>query len=147
MMPDAEFDAYAASKGDGFWSVELQFYGPEPTVKANWEYAQQRISSDIEGATFEEGHLYTFPLSDEEKANHSHRVAIGVPNMEIFSIGARSERNPSPQDGHLWFSAIIPRSGEAVFKAQEVIGNIWREEGLPYNPLQRQPRGLLVATS
>jgi (+)-pinoresinol hydroxylase len=131
---DAELDAYAASRGNGFWSVQLQFYGPEPTVKANWEYAQRRISADIDGSTFEDGPLYTFPLSDEDKANHHHRVAIGVPNMEIFSIGARSERNPSPQDGHLWFSAIIPRSGEAVFKAQEVIGKIWKEEGLPYNP-------------
>ena len=130
---DAEFDAYAASNGRGFWSVQLQFYGPEATVQANWQYAKQRISS-ITGATFEDGPLYTFPMSDEDKANHHHRVAIGVPNMEIFSIGARTERNPSPQDGHLWFSAIIPRSGEAIFKAQEVIGKIWKEEGLPYNP-------------
>jgi (+)-pinoresinol hydroxylase len=45
-------------------------------------------------------------------------VDFGVPNLATFSIGARNAFNPNPTSGHLWFSPIVPRSGEAVIEFQ-----------------------------
>jgi hypothetical protein len=58
-------------------------------------------------------------------------VSVGIPNMAIFSIGARTELNPSPSDGHLWFSPIIPKSGEAILEAQRVFMDAFKEIGVP----------------
>ena len=123
---DAELDALAARRGVGSWSVNLQFYGPEESVLANWAFARSKIAEDIEGAQFEPGQVYRFPMSDEDKRTFPHRVAIGVPNMEIFRI--------VPQDGLLYFSALVPRSAEAIFRGQQVFGEIYREMGLGPGP-------------
>ena len=80
--------------------------------------------------TFQDGELLTFPIS-QEQLDRSHKVAIGIPNMAIFSIGARTQLNPSPSDGHLWFSPIIPKSGEAVLEAQRVFMDAFQKLGIP----------------
>ncbi|MBN4075012.1 MAG: p-cresol methylhydroxylase [SAR86 cluster bacterium] len=123
---DDELDALSARRGVGSWSVNLQFYGPEESVLANWAFARRKIAESIDGAQFEDGQLYRFPMSDEEKRTFPHRVAIGVPNMEIFRI--------VPQDGLLYFSALTPRSAEAIFRGQQVFGEIYREMGLGSGP-------------
>lgn len=41
-----------------------------------------------------------------------------MPNLATFSIGARSAFNPNPTNGHLWFSPIVPRTGEAILEFQ-----------------------------
>jgi 4-cresol dehydrogenase (hydroxylating) len=51
----------------------------------------------------------------------------------MFSIGARSETNPNPTDGHMWFSPIIPRTGEAIIEANRVFSEAARELDLPIN--------------
>ena len=51
--------------------------------------------------------------------------------MAIFSIGARTELNPSPSDGHLWFSPIIPKTGEAILEAQRVFMDAFKQLGRP----------------
>jgi 4-cresol dehydrogenase (hydroxylating) len=133
---DAELDGYAQQKGVGVWSVTLQFYGPAKTVQANWEYAKERMSQ-IPSAQFRDGERYRFPLSPEEAAKVPHKVALGIPNMAIFMIGARSPMNPTPQDGHLWFAPVIPRTGEAIFEAQEAMSKVYREVGVNVGgPLQ-----------
>ncbi len=93
------------------------------------EYAKARLRT-IPGATFTDGPLLQFPLTAEQ-LDRVHKVAIGVPNMAIFSIGARSPLNPSPSDGHLWFSPIIPKSGEAILEAQRVFMDVFRQMGMP----------------
>ena len=50
--------------------------------------------------------------------------------MAIFSIGARTEANPNPRDGHLWFAPVIPKSGEAILECQRVLGEVYRELGM-----------------
>jgi len=60
--------------------------------------------------------------------------AFGIPSLEIFSILERREGGPEPF-GHVGFSPIIPRTGEAIFEAQQVFGEIAREYGMPVNPL------------
>ena len=67
------------------------------------------VHGGVPGATFQDGELLRFPLT-QEQLDRVHKVAVGIPNMAIFSIGARTELNPSPSDGHLWFSPIIPEN-------------------------------------
>jgi (+)-pinoresinol hydroxylase len=135
---DEELDDFAASKNLASWSVELQFYGPERTLAANWEYVQQRIGAAIPGARFEEGVSYKFPLTAEQQADvqRVHRlVDIGVPNMSIFAIaGGRTPQNPDSADGgQFYFAPMIPRTGEAILEANRVLAEAYRDAGVPYN--------------
>lgn len=128
---DADLDRLASDNHVPSWSCQLQFYGPAKTVQANWEYAQERIRAAIPGATFKTDLSYRFPQTEEEKATVPHKVALGIPNLAIFAIGARTVKNPSPSDGETWFSPVIPKNGEAVFEAQRVFGEVVREVKMP----------------
>ena len=126
---DEELDQYAAQQNRPYWRCELQWYGPASVIATQMEYAKARLRT-IPGAAFTDGPLLQFPLTAEQ-LDRVHKVAIGVPNMAIFSIGARSPLNPSPSDGHLWFSPIIPKSGEAILEAQRVFMDVFRQMGMP----------------
>lgn len=115
-------DRYAASKNTAFWSCNLQFYGPKEGIEANWRYAQNRFAKVIPAVKFAELETLDFPLTVEQAEAAQHKVLVGIPNMNIFSLGARSQMNPNPRDGHVLFSPIIPRTGDAVLKAQQVFG-------------------------
>jgi (+)-pinoresinol hydroxylase len=125
-----DFDAYARQRNRGSWSCRMQFYGAPKVIAALLEHAKERFISTVQGSTFQDGELLQFPISKEQE-DRAHKVAIGVPNMAIFSIGARTELNPSPSDGHLWFSPIIPKTGEAVLEAQRVFMDAFRQLGRP----------------
>jgi 4-cresol dehydrogenase (hydroxylating) len=128
-----ELEAAAARMGVGLWAAKLQFYGPAKVIAAQWEHCKEKFAA-IPGARFEDGPLVRLPLSPEQ-AEKAHKVTFGIPNLSIFFIGARSEANPEPGQGHIWLSPIIPRTGEAIFEAQKVFGQAARELGLPINPL------------
>jgi FAD/FMN-containing dehydrogenase len=130
-VTDAELDKIAQDRNMPAWRVELQFYGAKEVVRAGWEAAKARVSAAIPGATFQLNHEYRFPMTDAEKEAAPHKVALGIPNMANFEIGARTEANPNPTDGHMWFSSIIPKSGEAVFEAQRIYAEAAREIGVP----------------
>jgi (+)-pinoresinol hydroxylase len=135
---DEELDGFAASKGLASWSVELQFYGPEKSIAANWEYVRERIGAAIPGSRFEDGVSYRFPLTAEQQADvqRVHRlVDIGIPNMSIFAIaGGRTPQNPDSADGgQFYFAPMIPRTGEAILEANRVLGQAYRDAGVPYN--------------
>jgi hypothetical protein len=126
---DEELDRFAEQQNRPYWRCELQWYGPASVIAAQMEYGKARLRT-IPGAAFTDGPLLRFPLTAEQ-LDRVHKVAIGVPNMAIFSIGARSPLNPSPSDGHLWFSPIIPKSGEAILEAQRVFMDVFRQMGMP----------------
>jgi 4-cresol dehydrogenase (hydroxylating) len=154
---DEELDQFAESRELASWSAELQFYGPEKTIGGSWEYVQERFSAAIPGARFEEGVSYRFPLTAEQQAEvqRVHRlVDIGVPNLSIFSIaGGRTEQSPDSADGgQFYFSPIIPRTGEAVLEAGRVLGQAYRDAGVPYNDYFATPacwhyRAFIMITS
>jgi (+)-pinoresinol hydroxylase len=125
----AELEQYAEKTNRGFFSLNLQFYGGEKVVRAQWEYAKE-IFAGIRGVKFNEGNFIKFPAT-QEQLDKAHKVAIGVPNMAIFQIGARSEFNPSPTDGHIWFSPVIPKTGEAIMESQEVFMQAFRDMNMP----------------
>jgi FAD/FMN-containing dehydrogenase len=127
-----DLDAYAAGKGRAAWSATLKFYGPAKAILAQWEYAKEKFST-ISGATFVDGELLKLPLTAEQKEK-VHKVEFGIPSLSIFSMGARNANNPTPTDGHQWFSPIIPRNGEAVFEANRIFAAAGRDFGLPVPP-------------
>jgi 4-cresol dehydrogenase (hydroxylating) len=127
---DLDFDQYAQQRQRGSWSCRLQFYGSPKVIAAHLEHAKDRFNAVVTGSTFQDGELMRFPLT-QEQLERVHKVAVGIPNMAIFSIGARTELNPSPSDGHLWFSPIIPKTGEAVLEAQRVFMEAFAKLGAP----------------
>ena len=140
-----EWERYVAQKNLGYWSVELSFYGPAKVVAAQWEFAREKFSG-IAGVTFQEGKTYRFPLDPKELEQIFDPVPMGVPSLSIFGIGG-----PRSQ-GHLWFSPIIPMSGEAVFEATKVFADAYKDLRLPvvaggqtfFGPASAYPRCLLI---
>jgi (+)-pinoresinol hydroxylase len=124
-----DFDRYAQQRNRGSWTCRLQFYGSPKVIAAYLEHARDRFAS-VAGSSFQDGELLRFPLT-QPQLDRVHRVAVGIPNMSIFSIGARTELNPSPSDGHLWFSPIIPKTGEAILEAQRVFIDAFAKLGRP----------------
>jgi 4-cresol dehydrogenase (hydroxylating) len=140
--PTEELEAHAKKSGVGYWSCTVKFYGPAKTIQANWEYCQDKFAA-IPGATFEDGERYKFPLSAAEIDDITRNQAagsrsatlpeFGVPSLTMFSIGARTETNPNPGAGHMWFSPIIPRTGEAIFEANRVFAEASKQLDVPLN--------------
>ncbi len=118
-----DLEDYAGQKGIGYWSVSLPLYGPEKVIAAQWEYAKQKFSAAIPGATFRDGASYKFPLTEEQLTKIVNPVPFGVPSLQTFSIGG-----PKSQ-GHMWFSPIIPMTGEAVIEAQSVFDKVAQSLG------------------
>jgi 4-cresol dehydrogenase (hydroxylating) len=117
----AELDRLASDENLPYWSTELKFWGPEKLIDAQWEIAKDRFGS-IPGARFSEGRYYRFPteIPDTDSAT---LAGLGIPNLGTFGL--------LQGGGHLGFSPIIPMTGEAVFRAQRVFGELYAELGLP----------------
>lgn len=131
----AEYEAYARKQGHEFWNVVLNFYGPKETIYASWAYAK-KLFGDIPDVKFEEIENYPDPLRNQEAVSKvRHKVALGIPNMSIFSIGARAAAMPQPSDGHVWFSPIVARSGESFMRAHEIFRNAARELNITSAPI------------
>ncbi len=122
--------SYAAEKEIPFWSCTVKFYGPAKAIREQWEYAKEKFLV-IAGAKFQDGEFYKLPLTPDQ-FDKVHKPEFGLPSLETFSIGARTERNPNPTNGHIWFSPIIPRTGEAVLEANRVFSQAAKEFGLPF---------------
>src|SRR6185437_14920534 len=93
-------------------------------IEASWEYAKERLAAAIPGATFKDGSSYRFPLTHEQELAVPHKPTLGIPNLEMFR--SRAPENPNPSEGHIWFSPLIPRTGEAVFEMQRAFGEVCR---------------------
>jgi hypothetical protein len=129
-LASPNLDEYAVRKGIGYWSVKLSFYGAAKANAANWAFAKEKYA-EIPGVKFEEGDSYKLPLTPEQREK-VHKPQFGIPSLAMFSIGARSVMNPTPSNGHMWFSPIIPRTGEAIFEANKVFAAAAQEYGLPF---------------
>jgi hypothetical protein len=120
-------DLERIAQGKPYWNVRVLAYGPKEVAAAKWEYAKREFRKAIPDCRFVEQLTYDIPLSAEkeealsaQRLDLERKVNFGIPNLAIFAMGARSPGFPNPSDGHLWFSAVIPRSGAGVMKAQNV---------------------------
>ncbi|HXW62772.1 MAG TPA: FAD-binding protein [Candidatus Acidoferrales bacterium] len=124
-----ELEQYALKQGISYWSCKLSFYGAPKANEANWEFAKEKFSA-IPGTKCVENESYKLPLTAEEREK-VHKPQFGIPSLAMFSIGARSRTNPDPTNGHMWFSPIIPRTGEAIFEANRVFSQAAKKYGIP----------------
>ncbi len=96
------------------WSIQLPIYGPEAVVRAQMEYAKSKFTG-IPGVKLTEGELFRTPLTPEAMAR-VRLVNFGIPNLSTFGMLGRSPANPAPAGGHIGFSPIVPRTGEALLE-------------------------------
>jgi 4-cresol dehydrogenase (hydroxylating) len=131
-----QLEAFVIAEKRPAWSVALQFYGPEETVRANWQAAQRRFAKAIPGAGFREGTFRTLPIPPEESAKFPPFMTarFGIPTLDVFFIVARNPTNDKdPPDGHADFFGMIPRKASALWEANRVMYETFREMGLPSN--------------
>jgi len=125
-MPDgasiAELDRLARERDLPYWSAELRFWGPERLIGAQWEVVKEKFSAAIPGASFSDGRNFEFP-AEVDGTDPALQVALGIPSLGVFGL--------LQGGGHLGFSPIIPMTGEAIFRAQRVYGELYAELGLP----------------
>ena len=121
-------DEYAAANNTPFWSSQFKFYGPASINDVSWEYVKTQFAH-IEGVRFQDQENLRFPLSEEEIQNTQDENFLGIPSLSVFSLGARSNFNPTGSNGHLGFSPVIPMTGKAVLESQKVMGQVLRDMG------------------
>jgi 4-cresol dehydrogenase (hydroxylating) len=136
----AELDRLARERNLPYWSAELRFWGPPTVIDAQWDYVKEKFGA-IAGATFADGRRYVFP-ADVDQNDPTLAVALGVPSLGVFGL--------LQGGGHLGFSPIIPMTGEAIFKAQRVFGELYADLALPAAnqfaalPWSYNPRALVL---
>ena len=125
-----ELEGYGLKNDLPYWSAPLRFYGPAKVIEAQWEYTKEKFLAAVPGATFEAEPTVRFPLTDEQARETLDPASFGVPSLLAFGMGARSPQNPTPFDGHVWFSPVIPMSAEAVLECQQVFTAAFKEWGV-----------------
>jgi (+)-pinoresinol hydroxylase len=118
----AELERIGHEQSMPYWSAELHFYGPAKVVDLQWEYTKEKFSA-IAGATFKEGRSYRFPVELSDSDNVL-RQGLGIPNLSVFGFLGKTQ-------GHMDFSPIVPLTGEAVFEALKVFGDVYHQMGVP----------------
>jgi len=135
-----ELDLLARERNLPYWSAEFRFWGPPKLIDAQWEYVKEKFAA-IPGASFSDGRRYVFPAEIDQN-DPTLSVALGIPSLAVFGL--------LQGGGHLGFSPIIPMTGEAIFKAQKVFGELYVELGLPVGnqfaalPWSYNPRALVL---
>jgi hypothetical protein len=106
------------------------------TTLANWEYARLVARSR---RRLVDGESLPVPLTREQieqttgpyPTNMRRNVTQGVPSLGIWKALGRTEAQPDAwAQGHVGLFAVIPRSAEAVFEAQQVFTDTLRDLGL-----------------
>src|SRR5690606_26606574 len=135
---DAEMDRLAAAAGLHSWQVELQFLGSEQTTLASWDYARTLIARHVPDARFVDIQSVPLPLTPEQiergtvpNPHYLWRSSLGIPSLATWQSLGRTEQMPdSWQQNHVGLFVVIPRSANAVFEAQRVLGDTLRERGV-----------------
>jgi 4-cresol dehydrogenase (hydroxylating) len=127
-------DAIGVKKGLDFWSCDFNFYGPAKLIETQWSCAQDAFAA-IAGARFEL-EIQPLPLSKEKVDALQDTVSLGIPTLRTYSTGPLTDYGGAAVVGHVFFSPVVPRTGEAVMLANDVLGKLARSHGLPVTPIQ-----------
>lgn len=130
-----KLEAKAISAGVPFWACELNFYGPRKLIAAQWDCVRDAMAG-IEGAAFKLSDIHAIPYSRDELAVMRDTVHLGVPTLRTFGLGPLVSWEGETIVGQVFFSPVIPRTGEAVMEAMDVIGAIYQKYKLPGPPIQ-----------
>jgi 4-cresol dehydrogenase (hydroxylating) len=117
---------YGEAHNKAFWTIELKYHGPNSVTLAQWEYTKDVFRQEVPGCWFQEYDPLTFPLDKKtfdslNTPGYVEKVHLGIPSLARFAMSMRSEFNPNPALGHIWFAPMIPKNGVEVLKAQEVL--------------------------
>ena len=131
----AKLDVAAQSVGVPFWACEFNLYGPKKFIRAQWECISDALG-EIPGAQFKLDEIRSLPLPAEDLARMFDTGPLGIPSLRTFSLGPMVSYEGEDVVGHIFFSPVIPRTGEAAIEAMDVFAAIARKYRLPYPPLQ-----------
>jgi 4-cresol dehydrogenase (hydroxylating) len=130
-----KLDAAAQSAGLPFWACEFNLYGPKKLIEAQWECICDALR-EIPGAQFHLNAIRRLPLPAADLAKLFDTGPLGIPSLRTFSLGPMISYGGQDVVGHVFFSPVIPRTGEAAIEAMELFAGIARKYKLPYPPLQ-----------
>lgn len=132
--PTAEqIEVHARRHGGPNWWVKLQFYGPEKTIRTSWDYVQKRMAKAIPGSSCRGMSVLKFPVTNTP-GDAVNLVDFGIPNLSVFAKSAwelDADELHGPLQGHGDFLAILPRTADAVLKAQRVLYDTQKSVGAP----------------
>lgn len=124
---DAEMDAAASQFGLHNWQVELQFFGPKASTLENWNFAKGLILGDIPGAQALDGEHFPLPATEEQLDNLGQPYPTSIKRRRSLGVPSLGEWKIVRDDGHIGFFPVLPRTGEAVFEVQRVLGDAMKE--------------------
>lgn len=130
-----KLEAKASAAGVPFWACEINLYGPKKLIEAQWDCVRDALTG-IEGAAFKLNDIRALPLTRDELAAMRDTVFLGIPTLRTFGLGPLVSYAGETIVGQIFFSPVIPRTGEAVMEAMEVLGGIAHKYQLPGPPLQ-----------
>jgi 4-cresol dehydrogenase (hydroxylating) len=111
----------------------LKFYGSDGVIAAQVAEAKRALS-EVANARVADAESFRFPLSDGQISQIYDPAPFGVPSLNTFNLGPMGS-GKEPAIGHVFFSPIIPRTGEEVLKANAVLGRACRELNIPAPPV------------
>ncbi len=127
-----QVEQFVDSQDRPAWSVTLQFYGPEESVRAHWSAAKRRFASAIAGAVFEEGEFRTLPIAPEAEAELREKRRFGIPSLEAFTLTSRTALTADdPPEGHADLLIIMPRKAQENWDLARVLYELYTELDLP----------------
>jgi 4-cresol dehydrogenase (hydroxylating) len=130
-----KLDAAAQAKGLPFWACSFNFYGPQKLIEAQWDCVRDALG-EIPGSQFKLGDIRSLPLSPDEQAKTRDLGPFGIPTLKTFDLGPMYSYDGADVVGHVFFSPVIPRTGEAAIEAMDVFAKIAHKYKLPCPPLQ-----------
>ncbi len=130
-----KLEAAAKSTGLPFWACDFNLYGPKKLIEAQWDCIGDALR-EIPGARFKLNEIRRLPLSPEELAKTRDLGPFGIPTLRTFDLGPMFSYEGEDVVGHIFFSPVIPRTGEAAIEAMDVFAAIARKYKLPCPPLQ-----------
>jgi 4-cresol dehydrogenase (hydroxylating) len=127
--PD-EMNRRVRESGRKAWRATFNFYGPEAVVRMQWEHIRDRFNETISGATFTEDDFLRLPLTDADLAR-VFEARFGIPTLDRFSLGSRGASPLNPSEGHIWISAVIPRTAEGIINGTRTMVAACERLGIP----------------
>lgn len=130
----AKLESVGKTMGLPFWACEFNLYGPKKLIAAQWECIEDAMAA-IPGAQFRLNAIQPLPLPAEDQRTMRDLGPFGIPTLRTFDLGPMHSFEGEDVVGHVFFSPVIPRTGEAAIEAMAAFAGIARKYNIPGPPL------------
>jgi 4-cresol dehydrogenase (hydroxylating) len=140
-FPHERLEALGLRNKIPFWNARFYFYGPPNLITAQWQAVKDAFA-DIDGVNYVDGEVQRFPLSKAQSDAIFDPVILGIPTLKTFSLAPLANAEGvavfkgAQVTGHVFFSPIVPRTGEAIIEVNAVLGEAARRFDLPQPAIQ-----------